>query len=315
MCFDLTESGHLARRLVRRSSRQRRLLRRVIATDMRKLSTAFALLMVLALGQVGSAESFHLKRVDGVLVLPVQINHSITLNFTIDSGASDVVIPQDVFSTLKRTGTITSRDMLPSEVYELANGTRYEAKRFRIRSLQIEHLELKNVTGSVAPTGGSLLLGQSFLSRLPGWSIDNQREVLIVGDASDDGEEASSRRQHDQLRNSIDAGRRWLACAAKFNIEAKGEATIRFDNQLAMLYPRFGLLWNEWANRVSTCSQLHGSADSARCGADALSRAHAEFVERVASTAEPDAVREFNTMQTLLRLATDKMTQTCGSPP
>jgi len=101
----------------------------------------------------------------------------------------------------------------------------------------------------------------------------------------------------------------------KFNPEAKAEATIRFDNQLALLYPRFGLLWNEWANRVSRCSQLHIAAGRARCGADALDRAYADFVERVASTAEPDAVREFSMMQNLLRLASEKMTQTCGNAP
>ena len=38
------------------------------------------------------AESFLLKREGGVLVLPVQVNNAITLNFIIDSGASDVVI-------------------------------------------------------------------------------------------------------------------------------------------------------------------------------------------------------------------------------
>jgi uncharacterized protein (DUF2147 family) len=43
----------------------------------------------------------------GTFVVPVEINGAITLNFTVDSGASDVVVPADVFSTLTRTGTIT----------------------------------------------------------------------------------------------------------------------------------------------------------------------------------------------------------------
>jgi clan AA aspartic protease (TIGR02281 family) len=137
------------------------------------------------------AESFPLKREGGVLVLPVQINNSITIDFIIDSGASDVVLPLDVFSTLSRAGTITSKDMLVSQTYELADGSRHEARRFRIRSLKIGELGLQNVVGSVAPTGGSLLLGQSFLSRLPGWSIDNQREVLVVGEPGKSGRSAS----------------------------------------------------------------------------------------------------------------------------
>jgi hypothetical protein len=39
---------------------------------------------------------------------------------------------------------------------------------------------LENVVGSVAPVQGGLLLGQSFLSRFKSWSIDNQRQVLIL---------------------------------------------------------------------------------------------------------------------------------------
>lgn len=154
---------------------------------MRQIGPAFGILVFICLAatQEASAESFHLKRAGGVLVLPVQINNSITIDFTIDSGAADVVVPLDVFSTLSRTGTITSTDMLVSQTYELADGSRHEARRFRIRSLKIGELELRDVVGSVAPIGGSLLLGQSFLSRLPGWSIDNQREVLVVGEPRD----------------------------------------------------------------------------------------------------------------------------------
>jgi clan AA aspartic protease (TIGR02281 family) len=138
------------------------------------------------------AESILLKREGGVLVLPVQVNDRITLDFTIDSGAADVVIPADVFSTLSRTGTITSKDMMDSQVYELADGSRHEARRFRIRSLRIGNLELRNIVGSVTPAGGTLLLGQSFLSHLPSWSIDNRHGLLVIADAGSHGESQSS---------------------------------------------------------------------------------------------------------------------------
>ncbi len=151
------------------------------------------LLIVLILGSPltagrADAESILLKREGGVLVLPVQVNDRITLDFTIDSGAADVVIPADVFSTLSRTGTITSKDMMASQVYELADGSRHEARRFRIRSLRIGNLELRNIVGSLTPAGGTLLLGQSFLSHLPSWSIDNRRGLLVIADAGSQGE-------------------------------------------------------------------------------------------------------------------------------
>jgi clan AA aspartic protease (TIGR02281 family) len=138
------------------------------------------------------AESIRLRREGGVLVLPVQVNDRITLDFTIDSGAADVVIPADVFSTLSRTGTITSKDMMASQVYELADGARQEARRFRIRTLKIGNLELRNIVGSVTPAGGTLLLGQSFLSHLPSWSIDNRHGLLVIADAGSHGESQTS---------------------------------------------------------------------------------------------------------------------------
>lgn len=47
-----------------------------------------------------------LKSDGGIFVVPVLINGAITLDFVVDSGASDVSIPADVASTLIRTGTI-----------------------------------------------------------------------------------------------------------------------------------------------------------------------------------------------------------------
>ena len=160
---------------------------------MRLITTLIVLTWISALiANRAVAESIALKREGGVLVLPVQVNDRITLDFTIDSGAADVVIPADVFSTLSRTGTITSKDMMDSQVYELADGSRHEARRFRIRSLKIGNLELRNIVGSVAPAGGTLLLGQSFLSTLPNWSIDNRHGLLVIADAGSHGESQSS---------------------------------------------------------------------------------------------------------------------------
>ena len=41
-------------------------------------------------------------------------------------------------------------------------------------------MELRDVIALVVPSAGSPLLGQSFLSRLKSWSIDNERQVLLI---------------------------------------------------------------------------------------------------------------------------------------
>ena len=116
----------------------------------------------------------------GTFAVPVTINGQITLKFVVDSGASDVSIPADVVLTLVRTGTITDADFLGTQTYRMADGSSVPSQRFVIRSLKVGDRTLENVTGSIAPIAGSLLLGQSFLSRFKSWSIDNQRRALIL---------------------------------------------------------------------------------------------------------------------------------------
>ena len=121
-----------------------------------------------------------MKKQGGTYVVPVLINNAITLDFTVDSGAAHVSIPADVVTTLMRTGTIRNTDFIGEQTYVLADGSRVQSKTFRIRSLKVGDRVLENVTGSVAPTKGSLLLGQSFFSRFGSWSIDNSNHVLVL---------------------------------------------------------------------------------------------------------------------------------------
>jgi len=116
----------------------------------------------------------------GTFKVPVTINGQLTLKFVVDSGAADVSIPADVVLTLLRTGTITDADFLGEQTYQLADGSTVPSRQFVIRSLKVGDRTLGSVTGSIAPVEGSLLLGQSFLRRFKSWSIDNQREALIL---------------------------------------------------------------------------------------------------------------------------------------
>lgn len=119
----------------------------------------------------------------GVFTVPVRINDVLTLHFILDSGAAEVQIPADVALTLLRTGTIREGDFLPGSTYRMADGSRVKSARFVLRKLQIGNLAVQNVSASLGSVEGPLLLGQSLLSRLPTWSLDNRRQVLILSDS------------------------------------------------------------------------------------------------------------------------------------
>jgi uncharacterized protein len=116
----------------------------------------------------------------GTLAVPVQINGVITLKFIVDSGAADVSIPADVVLTLVRTGTLTSSDFTGQQTYTLADGSTVPSMTFTIRTLKVGEVTLQNVRGSIANIKGSLLLGQTFLNRFKAWSIDNEKQVLLL---------------------------------------------------------------------------------------------------------------------------------------
>jgi clan AA aspartic protease (TIGR02281 family) len=121
-----------------------------------------------------------LKKDGGTFGVPVEINRSLTLDFVVDSGATDVTVPGDVFLTLMRMGTIKNSDIIGEQTYVLADGSKSKAITFTIRSLKVGNTIIDNVKGSVANLDGMLLLGQSFLGRFKSWSVDNARRELVL---------------------------------------------------------------------------------------------------------------------------------------
>lgn len=129
-----------------------------------------------------AAEEIQLRSSGGTFSVPVRVNNSVMLDFIIDTGASNVVIPADVVSTLLRTGTLTERDFLDRTTYVMADGSKLPSIRFIAREIRIGNQAVRNVVASVSPAKGSPLLGQSFLSRLPSWAIDYRRNALVVNE-------------------------------------------------------------------------------------------------------------------------------------
>jgi hypothetical protein len=105
-----------------------------------KWGPVLALLFAMTCCAAASGETVPLKQEGGTFVVPVLINDKITLNFTLDSGASDVSVPADVFLTLTRTGTIEKDDLMDVREYKLADGSAQKSQRFRIRSLRVGSL-------------------------------------------------------------------------------------------------------------------------------------------------------------------------------
>ena len=141
-----------------------------------------------SIGPISTASShteIATTRAGGTFNVPVLVNEKVALDFMIDSGASDVSIPADVVSTLRRTGTLTDSDFVGKQTFVLADGSKYPSQIFRLHSLRVGDRVVNNVIAHAVGPEGFLLLGQSFLTKFKSWSIDNNRGLLVL-----DGEPA-----------------------------------------------------------------------------------------------------------------------------
>jgi hypothetical protein len=147
------------------------------------LRITLIIVILLLISRPADSLDIFLKKEGDIYTLPVKINRVITLDFILDSGASEVCIPADVVMTLLRAHTIEEADFLPGRSYSLADGSVVRSQRFIIRELEMDGIKICNVPTVISPVRGDLLLGQSFLQRLDSWTIDNQRHALVVGNS------------------------------------------------------------------------------------------------------------------------------------
>jgi clan AA aspartic protease (TIGR02281 family) len=139
----------------------------------------------------------------GIYKIPVRINDVLTLDFVIDSGASEVQVPADVALTLLRTGTITQDDFLPGKTYVLADGSNVKSERFILKHLKVGNVLVNQVEAGITGIEGQLLLGQSFLQKIDSWSLDNKRKLLILNEGGQDNNRKPA--QITQPENKIDS--------------------------------------------------------------------------------------------------------------
>ena len=119
-----------------------------------------------------------IQRLAGVFLLSATINARSKADLIIDSGASNVQIPEEVAENMKREGTLADTDFLGERHFAQADGRRLKQRVIRLRTLQIGDRIMENVLATVGAPKSRALLGQSFLRRLNWWKIDNVKNVI-----------------------------------------------------------------------------------------------------------------------------------------
>lgn len=157
----------------------------------RRLLAVLALCLILPAAlpaHPAAAETIQLKKHGGGgFLIPGRVNDAVAVTFILDTGASDVSIPEDVERALAHAGKLASDDLLGTRTYVLADGSKVPSRRVLLRQLTVGDVTVSNVTANIGRPGSPALLGQSFLSKFASWTLDNERNLLVLktkGDAS-----------------------------------------------------------------------------------------------------------------------------------
>jgi hypothetical protein len=118
-------------------------------------------------------------------MLPVRINDTLTIPFILDSGAAEVVITEDIFSVLRRAATVSQSDFVGTGTYIVAGGATVSSDRYVIHKMSVGEHVITDVIANVVSVKGDPLLGQTFLQKLPAWTLDNAQHALVIRDAGE----------------------------------------------------------------------------------------------------------------------------------
>ena len=125
-----------------------------------------------AVSEVGLLTNGGVKHVRGVA------GSETAILFVLDSGASSVQIPRATAGQLALEGALIPTGRQATFID--ANGGKTLEPIYILRSLTVGERTVTNVICNVTEAGEPLL-GQSFLSKLNSWSIDNARQMLVLG--------------------------------------------------------------------------------------------------------------------------------------
>ncbi|MFN8277309.1 MAG: retropepsin-like aspartic protease [Chitinophagales bacterium] len=101
--------------------------------------------------------------------------------FVLDSGAEDVFVNEKLERQLLEKKLLLPTDAMTSRAYTLADGRTVQLRRYLMNGFKVGDYTVNRLTIAVSEDPNALfLLGKSFLNKFKSWSIDNEKDELIL---------------------------------------------------------------------------------------------------------------------------------------
>jgi predicted aspartyl protease len=115
----------------------------------------------------------------GTFQVDAIVNGTVPIRFDLDSGAADVTVPNKLLLHMLNEGTLKVSDYQGDGHYIIADGSHTTAPRYRLASITLGGKTVYDV-GASGSDGDVYLLGQTFLTKLNSWAIENSTHTLKI---------------------------------------------------------------------------------------------------------------------------------------
>lgn len=124
-------------------------------------------------------DSVDVITVSGMTKLKVKIGPIVNV-WMLDCGATDMVVSDTLINKLLQLNLVSKNDFLGKQTYTLANGKEILCDVYSINNVQVGKFTVNNLIIGASKETDVFLLGKTFLNKFRRWSIDNQRNQLVL---------------------------------------------------------------------------------------------------------------------------------------
>ncbi|MEO7767980.1 MAG: retropepsin-like aspartic protease [Ferruginibacter sp.] len=126
-----------------------------------------------------SSDTVNILTLNGMTYVKIKLG-STTQFWLFDTGASDLLVNNDMETTLKNENIIKETDYLGIGQYEMANGMIDTCRRYKINRLQVGKFMVNNIIIAVTDKGKRIIVGKALLNKFSHWILNNKENTLIL---------------------------------------------------------------------------------------------------------------------------------------
>ncbi len=124
-------------------------------------------------------DTISMLSLNGMAYVKLKIG-SLVQVWLLDTGASDMLINNDMEATLLNEGVLNTGNYTGTKQYEMANGMVDTCRTYTIGKLQIGKYVVDNLTMAVTDKGKRIIAGKGLLNKFSQWVIDNRKNALVL---------------------------------------------------------------------------------------------------------------------------------------